>query len=143
VVIAVAGHFVAALGDRRQRLGISLGDAAAGHEGRLDLRLVEDAEDAPDAGVRAVFTLRVFFMIDLAVLIRLHVLAALEVESQRDRETCAVGPENFSLRMMLGQHAKRPPLERCGIPTASIQLSPRTRNRNYRAATVTKVSLNS
>src|SRR5689334_3358601 len=79
VVIAVAGHLVAALGDRRQRLGKSLGDPAAGHEGCLYFRLIENAEDAPNTGVRSVFALCVFFVVDLAVLVRLYVLAALKI----------------------------------------------------------------
>ena len=67
MMVAVAGDLVAMLDDCPRGIRISLGDPAAGHKRRFDLRLVQDSENPPDSGFRTILCLRVFLVIDFAV----------------------------------------------------------------------------
>ena len=104
VMIAVAGDLVTVLHDRFHLFRIALGDAAAGEKRRSDSCLFENPENPPDAGPRSVFRLGPFFMIHLAVLIRLHVLPTLKVKGQRDGHAPAIRPCQFILNMTLLNH---------------------------------------
>ena len=57
----------------------------------------EDAQDTPDTGVRTIFRLGVFFMIDFAVLIRPDIFAALEIETEQNRDAGIAGPINLAV----------------------------------------------
>ena len=85
-MITVAGDFMALSDDRRHGLGITFGDAAAGEKRRFDFVWSEDAQNPPNPRVGTVFALGVFLVIDPAVLIRLHVFAALKIEAQENRD---------------------------------------------------------
>src|ERR1700722_3227953 len=60
VVIAVAGDLVAVCDDRLHRIRITLGNCAAGEEAGLDALLIENAQNPPNRGVRAVLALGIF-----------------------------------------------------------------------------------
>src|SRR5581483_11567050 len=81
VMVAVAGHFVSLRDNRRHRLRVSFRDAAAGEKRRLHFVSSEDTEDSVDPGVGTVLALGVFFVVDPAVFVRLHVFPALKIET--------------------------------------------------------------
>src|SRR5580704_6782396 len=57
VVIAMTGNLMAVCDNRLHRIRITLGNGAAGEEASLDALLVENAQNAPNRGVRAVLAL--------------------------------------------------------------------------------------
>ena len=57
-----------------------------------------------DRVVRAVFALAPHFVVEDAVLVRLDVLAALEIEGQKDRGALAVGPADEMVVVIFLEH---------------------------------------
>ena len=104
VIVAVALDHVAAGEDRLHGLGEALGDRAAGNEGRLDVLLLEDAQQAVDRMVRAVLALAPHLVIEDAVLVRLDVLAALEIESEEHGGALAARPADQVVVMIFLEH---------------------------------------
>ncbi len=104
VVITMAGDLVSPIDDGFHRLRKTLGDAAAGVEGDLDLLFLEDAQNTPDPGMRAILTLGPFLMIHCAVGERAYVLAALKVERQHHGAAIALRPEKLAVVVMVSQH---------------------------------------
>src|ERR1700733_9148580 len=105
VVIAVAGDLVAVGDDRFHRIRITLGDCAAGKEASLDALFVENAQNAPNRGVRPVLALGIFLVVERAVFKRPHILAPLEVEGQTHRHTGLVGPREAPFVMIFLKHS--------------------------------------
>ena len=107
-MVAVAGDLVAVGDDRLDRVGETLGDGAAGQERRLHVLVLENAQDSPDRRVRAVFALGVFLVVARAVGQRADVLAALEIEGERDRDLGLVRPDEMAAVVVVLQHARSP-----------------------------------
>src|SRR5439155_15323532 len=85
VIVSVAFHHMTVVEDRLDGFGKALGDRAAGQEGRLYILLLQDPQQPIDRVVRPIFALAPHFVIEKSVLIRLDILAALKIESQKDR----------------------------------------------------------
>src|SRR6185369_9000655 len=98
-MVAMARHFMAGRDNRRHGVGVALRDAAAGEKSRLHFVCGKDAENAPDAGVRTVFGLSIFFVIHFAVLIRPNVFTALEIEAKKHRDSSVARPGYFAAAM--------------------------------------------
>ena len=86
------------------RLRVTLGDCAAGKEGRLDVLLLQNPQKPINRVVRAVLALAPHFIIEDAVLIRLHVLAALEVEGQKHAGPLSAWPTNEMVVVVFLEH---------------------------------------
>src|SRR5262245_21348096 len=123
MMIAVTGDFVPTGNDRLYGFRKALRNAAAGEERRLDAFRLEDAQNAPDTGVRSVLALGVFLVIHQAIRQRAHILAALEVEGQRHRDPIVVGPEEL-VSVVFFQHAFLPAV------TSKMLVSDRQGNRH-------------
>src|SRR4051794_8287499 len=104
VVIAMAFHYMAVVEDRLYRFREALGDRAAGQEGRLDVLFLQDAQQPVDRVVRAVFALAPHLVIQNAVLVRLDVLAALEVEGQKHAGPLALRPADEVVIVIFLEH---------------------------------------
>jgi hypothetical protein len=103
MVIAVARHFVSLSDDGSDRFRISFCDPSAGQKCGLHIVGRKDAQDSPNAGMRAVFSLGVLFVIDSAVLVWPNILATLKVEAEENRYAFIAGPKYVPLRMTLLQ----------------------------------------
>src|SRR5687767_6457572 len=104
VMIAMACDFMPLRDDGLYRFRITFGDTATGIEGDLDLLLLENAENAPDAGVRPIFALGPFLIIERSIRKRAHVLPALEIQCQDHGGADILGPEKFAVVMVIPQH---------------------------------------
>ena len=95
---------MAAIEDGLHRLREALGDGAAGQEGGLDVLFLQNPQQPIDRMVGAVFALAPHFVIEEAVLVRLHVLAALEVEGQKDGGPFPARPTDEMVVMVFLDH---------------------------------------
>jgi len=90
----VAFHHMAVVQDGLHSVGEPLGDSAAGEKCCLDLLFAQDPQQPIYCVVGTVFALTPHFVVQNAVLIRLDVLAALEVEGQKDGGPLPARPAN-------------------------------------------------
>jgi hypothetical protein len=90
--------------DRLDGFRKTLRDGAAGQEGRLDVLFLENPQQPVDRVVRAVFALAPHLVVQDAVLVRLHVLAALEIEGQEDRGALAARPADQMVVVIFLEH---------------------------------------
>src|SRR3954452_5023030 len=104
VIVAVAFDDMAVIEDSLHRLREALRDRPAGQEGRLDVLFLQNAQQPVDRMVGAVLTLAPHFVVQNAVLIRLHVLAALEIEGQKNRGPLPARPADQMVVVVFLQH---------------------------------------
>src|SRR5688572_8322953 len=81
MMIAMSRHLVSLSDDRSNRVRVPFRDSTAGQKCCLNIVGRKDAKDSPDAGIGAVFSLSVLFMIDPAVFVRPNVLTTLEIKA--------------------------------------------------------------
>src|SRR5205807_1640055 len=105
VIVAVAFHHMAMIKDGLHRLGEALGDRAAGQECGLDVLFLQNPQQSINRVMGTVFTLAPHFVVQNAVLVRLHILAALEIEGQKDRGTLPARPTDEVVVMVFLQHS--------------------------------------
>src|SRR5215475_4831377 len=105
VIVAVAFHHMAVVEDRLHRFREALRDRAAGQERRLDILFLQDPQQPVDRMVRAVFALAPHLVIENAVLVRLAVLAALEIESQKHAGPLGLRPADEVVIVIFFEHA--------------------------------------
>jgi len=99
-----AFHHMAVVQDGLHRVGEPLGDSAAGEKGRLDVLFAQDPQQPIYCVVGTVFALTPHFVIQNAVLIRLDVLAALEVEGQKDGGPLPTRPADEMVIVVFLEH---------------------------------------
>src|SRR5262245_41981336 len=104
VIVAMAFDHMAVVEDGLHRLRETLGDRPASQERRLDVLFFQYSQQPVDRMMRAVLTLAPHLVIQDAVLVRLHVLAALEIEGQKDRGALAARPTNQMVVMVFLEH---------------------------------------
>src|SRR3954468_11289741 len=105
VVVAMALDHMTVIENGLHGLREAVRDGAAGQERRLDVLFLQNPQQPIDRVVRAVFALAPHFVIEDAVLIRLYVLPALEVEGQEDGGAFVVRPTNEVVVMVFLEHA--------------------------------------
>src|SRR5262245_35693959 len=108
--------------DRLNCFGKTLGDGPASQERRLDVLFLQNPQQPINGMVRSVFALAPHFVIEDAVLVRLHVLAALEIEGQKDCGSLAARPTDEMIVVVFLEHGffpLRTPDSRA--PAASLQ----------------------
>src|SRR5262245_6077809 len=108
VIVAVAFHHMAVVENRLHRFREALRDRAAGEEGRLYVLFLQDPQQPVDRVVRAILALAPHFVIEKAILVRLDVLAALEIEGQKHAGPLALRPADEVVVMIFFQHAVPP-----------------------------------
>ena len=104
VIVAVPFHHMAVGKNRLNGLRKTLDDRPAGQERRLDVLFFQNPQQPIDCMVRTVFTLAPHFVVENAVLVRLHVLAALEIERQKDRGPLSARPMDEMVVMIFLEH---------------------------------------
>ena len=99
---------MAVVEDGLHSLREALRDGAAGQEGRLDALFLQDPQQPVDCVVGTVFALAPHLVVQNAVLVRLHVLAALEVEGQEHRGPLAARPTDEMVVVVFLEHGLSP-----------------------------------
>src|SRR5262245_32468040 len=108
VIVSVAFHHMAMGKDRLDCFRKSLRDCPASQERRLDILFLQNPQQPINCMVRTVFALAPHFVVENAVLIRLYVLAALEVEGQKHRRPLSVRPTDEMVVMIFLEHRYTP-----------------------------------
>src|SRR5258706_14879120 len=108
-MITMAGDLMPLGNHRRHGFRIAIGDATAGEKCRFYFVGRENAQDAPDAGIRSVFGLGIFLMIHFSVLIGSYVLTALKIKAQQYRDAGITGPRNLAIRVEFLNRHNGPP----------------------------------
>src|SRR5262245_812308 len=94
--------------DRLDCFGKTLGDRPASQKRRPDVLFLQNSQQPINGMVRSVFALAPHFVIEDAVLVRLHVLAALEVEGQKDCGSLAARPTDEMIVVVFLEHGSFP-----------------------------------
>src|SRR5215510_2921532 len=108
VIVAVPFPHLAVGKNRLDGLRKTLDDRPAGQERRLDVLFLQNPQQPIDCMVRTVFTLAPHFVVENAVLVRLHVLAALEIEGQKDRGPLSARPMDEMVVVIFLEHGCSP-----------------------------------
>src|SRR5262249_32534711 len=90
--------------DRLNCFGKTLGDGTASQERRPNILFLQNPQQPVDGMVRSVFALAPHFVIEDAVLVRLHVLAALEIKGQKDCGSLAARPTDEMIVVVFLEH---------------------------------------
>src|SRR5262249_1296439 len=101
-------HHMAVIEDRLRGFREALRDRAASQEGRLDVLFLQDPQQPIDRVVGAILALAPHLIIEDAVLVRLDVLAALEIEGQEYTGPVGLRPADEMVVMIFLQHAVPP-----------------------------------
>ena len=108
VIISVALHHMAVGKDRLDCFWKTLRDGSASQERRLNVFFLQNPQQPINCMVRTVFALAPHFVIENAVLIGLHVLAALEIEGQRNRGPLSARPTDKMVVVVFLEHGRIP-----------------------------------
>src|SRR5262249_32400575 len=108
VVVSVPFHHMTVGKDRLDRFGETLRDGPAGQERRLDVLFLQNPQQPINGMMRAVFALAPHLVILDAVLIRLHVFAALEIEGQKNRGSLSARPTDEMVVVIFLKHGSIP-----------------------------------
>ena len=106
VIVAVTFHHMAVGEDCLDRFRKTLGDGPARQECRLDVLFLQNPQQPINGMVRAVFALAPHFIVEDAVLVRLHVLAALEIEGQKHGGPLSTRPTDEMVVMVFLEHGR-------------------------------------
>src|SRR6185312_11183547 len=124
VVVAMAFDLVAGILNGLDRVGKALRDGTAGDEGGLHPLFLQDAQQATDRVVRAVLSLAPALIVEDAVLVRLHVLAALKIEGEHHGGPLAMRPADEVIVMIFLEHRMPRDLPTRPDPGSVAELSP-------------------
>src|SRR5919109_955565 len=108
VMIAVTFHHMAMGENRLDRFWKTLGDGSACQECRLDVLFLQNPQQPINGMVWAVFALAPHFIIEDAVVVRLHVFAALEIEGQKYGGTLPARPMDEMIVVIFLEHVVSP-----------------------------------
>src|SRR6266508_5501886 len=128
MMIAMTGDLVTLGDDRGHLVRIALGNAATGKKSSLHFVGRKNAKNSPNTSFGAVLCLGIFFMIHLAVFVRLNVFAALKIEAEQDGDAGIARPVNFAIGMKFFERHHEPPK----LPTLGILTHPQHANRSSR-----------
>src|SRR5258706_269662 len=122
MIVSVSFHHMTMGKYRLDCFGKTLGDGPAGQERRLDVLFLQNPQQPINCMVRSVFALAPHFVIENAVLVRLHVLAALEVEGQKDCGSLAARPTHEMIVVVFLEHESFP-LREAGLMMDAVKNS--------------------